>query len=78
MYSLSVTEDVSFRTLIFGAMDTTSSALAITLSLLVEHPDVQDKLRAEILAALNGEDMDYDTLVSLPYLDAVCRETLRL
>jgi len=25
-----------------------------------------------------GEDLDYDQLVTLPYLDAVCRETLRL
>ncbi|KAI0628909.1 cytochrome P450 [Trametes polyzona] len=66
-------------TFIFAAMDTTSTALAITLSLLAEHPDVQEKLRKEILeASPNGEDLAYDTLVSLPYLDAVCRETLRL
>ena len=27
----------------------------------------------------NGErDLEYDDLVSLPYLDAICRETLRL
>ena len=48
------------------------------LSLLAEHPEVQDKLRKEILEASKGEDLDYDSLVSLPYLDAVCRETLRL
>ncbi|KAI0355248.1 cytochrome P450 [Trametes cingulata] len=65
-------------TFIFAAMDTTSNALAITLSLLAEHPDVQERLRREILEASNGEDLGYDTLVSLPYLDAVCRETLRL
>ncbi|KAI0823770.1 cytochrome P450 [Trametes gibbosa] len=66
-------------TFIFAAMDTTSNALSITLSLLAEHPDVQEKLRKEILEASNGgEDLEYDTLVSLPYLDAVCRETLRL
>ncbi|EIW61094.1 cytochrome P450 [Trametes versicolor FP-101664 SS1] len=65
-------------TFIFAAMDTTSNALSITLSLLAEHPDVQEKLRKEIIEASNGEDLGYDTLVSLPYLDAVCRETLRL
>ncbi|KAI0648564.1 cytochrome P450 [Trametes meyenii] len=65
-------------TFIFAAMDTTSNALSIILSLLAEHPDVQEKLRKEILEASNGEDLDYDALVSLPYLDAVCRETLRL
>ncbi|KAI0754321.1 cytochrome P450 [Daedaleopsis nitida] len=65
-------------TIILAAMDTTSTALASTLQLLAEHPDVQMKLRSEIVEASNGEDLDYDTLVSLPYLDAVCRETLRL
>ena len=59
-------------------MDTTSNALSMILSLLAEHPEVQDKLREEILQASKGEDLDYDSLVSLPYLDAVCRETLRL
>ncbi|KAI0716897.1 cytochrome P450 [Earliella scabrosa] len=68
-------------TLIFAAMDTTSNALSITLLLLSEHPEVQQKLRDEILAAHDrsgGGMLDYDTLVALPYLDAVCRETLRL
>ena len=59
-------------------MDTTSNALSIILQLLAEHTDVQDKLRKEILDASYGEDLDYDALVSLPYLDAVCRETLRM
>ncbi|KAL1682617.1 cytochrome P450 [Schizophyllum commune] len=66
-------------TLIFAAMDTTSSALSRTLSLLVQHPDVQERLRAEIRAAKKDHDvLSYDQLDSLPYLDAVCRETLRL
>lgn len=68
------------RTFIVAAMDTTSNALSMTFSLLAEHPEVQKKLRKEIMEASNGglEDIDYDTLVSLPYLDAVCRETLRM
>ncbi|KAJ3559692.1 hypothetical protein NM688_g189 [Phlebia brevispora] len=65
-------------TLVFAATDTTSNALARTLNLLAEHQDVQDKVRAELLAASQGEDIPYDQLVDLPYLDAVCRETLRL
>lgn len=60
-------------------MDTTSNALSITLYLLAKHPDVQEKLRQEILNAQNGgNDIDYDDLTRLPYLDAICRETLRL
>jgi len=62
-------------------MDTTSSALSRTLSILATHPEVQDKLQKEILDALEkngGRDFSHDELTSLPLLDAVCRETLRL
>ncbi|THV04401.1 cytochrome P450 [Dendrothele bispora CBS 962.96] len=67
------------RTLIFAAMDTTSGALARVLHLLSIRPAVQDRLRQEIIEARSGNgDIPYDQLVSLPYLDAICRETLRL
>jgi len=68
------------RTFIFAAMDTTSNALSRTLNVLATHPEVQDKLRQEILNALekSGGGFSYEELVSLPLLDAVCRETLRL
>ncbi|KAJ8692686.1 hypothetical protein PTI98_009979 [Pleurotus ostreatus] len=69
-----------YRTLTFAAVDTTSGALGRTLHLLSEHPEVQAKVREEIRTAKEkfGGDLPYDELVSLPYLDAVCRETLRL
>ncbi|THH11078.1 hypothetical protein EW146_g8172 [Bondarzewia mesenterica] len=64
--------------LIFAAMDTTSSALSRTLDLLSVHQDIQDKLRAELTEAREmSNDSDFDTLHALPYLEAVCRETLR-
>ncbi|KAK7466278.1 hypothetical protein VKT23_005006 [Stygiomarasmius scandens] len=68
------------RVLIFAAMDTTSTAMSRALSLLSTRPDVQDQLRKEILEARkeHGGRIPYNELVSLPYLDAVCRETLRL
>ncbi|KZT66921.1 cytochrome P450 [Daedalea quercina L-15889] len=67
-------------TFIFAGMDTTSNALSRTLDLLCKYPDVQDKLRAEILEAVreHGPEIPYDVLVELPYMDAVCRETLRV
>ncbi|EKM59451.1 uncharacterized protein PHACADRAFT_249950 [Phanerochaete carnosa HHB-10118-sp] len=66
-------------TLVFAATDTTSNALSRIFQLLAEHQDVQDKMRAELVeASPSGEDIPYDTLVALPYIDAVCRETLRL
>lgn len=66
-------------TLLFAATDTTSGALSRTVHLLAEHPEVQQKLREEIIAAKGTRDqIPYDELSALPYLDAVCRETLRL
>ncbi|KII83611.1 hypothetical protein PLICRDRAFT_445033 [Plicaturopsis crispa FD-325 SS-3] len=66
-------------TLIFAAFDTTSSALSRILCLLAEHPEVQEKLRTEITEARQEKgDLDYDDLVALPYLEAICRETLRV
>ncbi|KAI0072733.1 cytochrome P450 [Panus rudis PR-1116 ss-1] len=67
------------NTIIFAASDTTSNALARILHTLVVHQDAQEKLRQEIGDFRDsGEDLTYDRLVELPYLDAICRETLRL
>lgn len=68
------------RTITFAAMDTTSNALSRILYLLSIHPDVQNQLRQEIREARikAGGDVGYEALCSLPYLDAVCRETLRV
>ncbi|KAL6304705.1 cytochrome P450 monooxygenase [Sparassis latifolia] len=66
-------------TLTFAATDTTSNTLAQILQLLAQHHDVQDKLRQELLKAGQGDEpFSYDQLMQLPYLDAVCRETLRV
>ncbi|KAJ3510386.1 hypothetical protein NLJ89_g4707 [Agrocybe chaxingu] len=67
--------------LVFAAVDTTSSALSRILYLLATHKDVQENLRQEVRNArkeCDGQDLNHDKLLALPYLDAVCRETLRL
>lgn len=67
--------------LTFAATDTTSGALSRILYLLARHPDVQGKLRLQIKDACfqaGGEDLSYNALDGLPYLDAVIRETMRL
>ncbi|KAI0294461.1 cytochrome P450 [Multifurca ochricompacta] len=65
--------------LVLAATDTTSSALSRILHILSLHPEAQEKLRNELKGACEAnEELPYDQLVSLPYLDAVCRETLRL
>ncbi|THG96245.1 hypothetical protein EW026_g5553 [Hermanssonia centrifuga] len=67
-------------TMLFAGTDTTSNALARTLHLLSIHPDVQERLRDEVIQAANiyGRDIPYEQLFELPFLDAVCRETLRV
>ncbi|KAH9057442.1 cytochrome P450 [Lactarius vividus] len=65
--------------LVNAATDTTSSALSRILHLLALHPKVQDELRKELNEVFEeNEELRHDQLVSLPFLEAVCRETLRL
>ncbi|KAI0737376.1 cytochrome P450 [Daedaleopsis nitida] len=67
-------------TFIIAGVDTTSNAMSRMLQLLADNQDVQDKLRNELLEAHEqyGDMIPYDELSQLPFLDAVCRETLRL
>ncbi|KAI0833271.1 cytochrome P450 [Trametes gibbosa] len=65
-------------TLILAGMDTTSNALCLILTHLAEHPDIQQELREEILNSGADKGLEFDTLMNLPLLEAVCRETLRL
>lgn len=46
--------------------------------LLALHQDVQHELRREIRNATSEGDLTYDKLMALPYLEAICKETLRL
>ncbi|KLO11217.1 cytochrome P450 [Schizopora paradoxa] len=70
--------------LIFGAQDTTSSALSRILQILSkpENAKLQNALREEIELALeekNDDELGYeDVMDRLPLLDAVMKETLRL
>ncbi|GLB43769.1 putative cytochrome P450 [Lyophyllum shimeji] len=61
-------------------LDPTISALSATIHMLAKNPSAQDQLRNEINGASGNRDdeIPYDVLVDLPFLDAVCRETLRL
>ncbi|KAH9039749.1 cytochrome P450 [Lactarius hengduanensis] len=69
----------NLRVFIIAGTDTTSSALSRILHVLSLHPDAQDKLRKELKEAHeDNEELTHDQLVSLPFLEAVCRETLRL
>ncbi|KAF8164342.1 cytochrome P450 [Mycena galopus ATCC 62051] len=64
--------------IMFAATDTTSTSTSRALQELARHPEIQLRLRDEVTNAVVHGDMDYDALCNLPFLEAVCRETLRL
>ncbi|XP_071580573.1 cytochrome P450 6k1-like isoform X1 [Temnothorax nylanderi] len=63
-----------------AGFETSSTTIAFTLYELAVHPEIQDRLRKEILDALDetGGKITYDMILSLPYLDMVVSETLRM
>ncbi|KAF8659052.1 hypothetical protein AX16_001924 [Volvariella volvacea WC 439] len=66
-------------TLMFGATDTSSAAISRILYLFAKNPETQERLRDEVTQMLHEKkELTYENLESLAYLDAVCRETLRL
>jgi cytochrome P450 len=58
--------------------ETTATALSWATLLLAEHPAVLADLLDEIAGHLPIEDIDADTLMALPLLDAVVKEAMRL
>nr|NP_001352298.1 cytochrome P450 6k1-like [Trachymyrmex cornetzi] len=63
-----------------ASYETSSTTMAFTLYELARHPEVQNRLRKEILNALDGTDgkITYNMVMSLPYLDMVVSEILRM
>ncbi|XP_035786807.1 probable cytochrome P450 313a1 [Anopheles albimanus] len=65
---------------IYAGHETSSITISNTLLFLAMHPDVQEQVVAEIrqhCGAL-GEDIRYETLQELVYLEMVLKESLRL
>ena len=83
-------EDIlnTINTFIFAGTDTTSLALTWSFFLLSHYPDIQTRLRNELLSVLPTtplQDLTIDEIQSLytavselPYLDNVVKEVLRL
>ncbi|XP_016989948.1 probable cytochrome P450 309a2 [Drosophila rhopaloa] len=66
-------------TVMLDGYDTTGTALLHALYYLAEYPAVQQKLRMEILSSLeSNKSLDFERLCSLPYLEQVVYESLRL
>ncbi|MGB7442239.1 MAG: cytochrome P450 [Coleofasciculaceae cyanobacterium] len=63
-------------TMLFAGHETTASALAWAFYWIHRLPEVREKLLQELDSL--GEEDDYTAVAKLPYLNAVCSETLRL
>lgn len=63
-------------TLLVAGHETTSITMAWAINHLMRNPEVMAKLRAEVEALPEGHSAE--DCIELPYLTAVCQETLRL
>lgn len=70
-------------TMLAAGHHSTQSALTSTIALLCEHQETQTRLRDEVVLLLStAEEMGWDQAIAkvaqIPYLQAVCHESLRL
>lgn len=65
-------------TMMIAGHETTANALSWLWVLLDRHPEEQERLRAELIAATGGRPPTVDDVSRLPRLKAVISETLRL
>ncbi|KAJ7062885.1 cytochrome P450 [Mycena amicta] len=73
-----IIRDSIFNILIAGR-DTTAATLTFGVYMLAEHPEILEKLRAEILETVGTSRMPtYDDFRNMKYLRAFLNETLRL
>ncbi|CAD5235128.1 unnamed protein product [Bursaphelenchus xylophilus] len=63
---------------LLAGYDTTANVLTFTSYFLAKHPEVQEKLRAEIEEICVDQSPSYEQLNSLRYTEAVMKEALRL
>lgn len=63
-------------TILTAGHETTAITLAWIFYFLHRHPETLERLRAEVLGL--GPDPEPEAIARLPYLDAVCSETMRL
>ncbi|XP_034245161.1 probable cytochrome P450 4ac1 [Thrips palmi] len=63
----------------FGAnVETTVATVSWALKLLSMHPEVQERLFAEVTAVLGDRDVTVEDLPKMKYLDCVIKETMRM
>ncbi|MBZ0285804.1 MAG: cytochrome P450 [Anaerolineae bacterium] len=65
-------------TLFIAGHETTANALAWTLYLLAQHPEVETRLVEELQSVLDGRLPAFADLLCLPYTEMVIKESMRL
>ncbi|KAF8359913.1 hypothetical protein PRIPAC_94908 [Pristionchus pacificus] len=58
--------------------DTTANALSYTTWMLSRHPDIMKRCQEEVDDVCTNSSISYEDCQNLRYLDAVCKETLRV
>jgi cytochrome P450 len=65
-------------TLMLAGHETTANALTWAWMLLSQHPQVREKLQAELAEVLAGRSPTVDDIPNLPYANAVIKESMRI
>ncbi|GAA4009133.1 cytochrome P450 [Allokutzneria multivorans] len=65
-------------TLLVGGTETTATALAWVFHELGRHPEVEDRVRAEVTEVVGDRSVELADLERMPYLDQVLHEGVRL
>lgn len=65
-------------TLLIAGHETTATTLSWMFHWLSERPEIQDEARAEVLRVTGGQPLEASQVAELKYLDAICKETMRL
>jgi cytochrome P450 len=65
-------------TMLLGGYETTATALSWTWYLLSQHPEVENRLHAELDTVLAGQPPTVEQLDALPYTRMVIQEAMRL
>lgn len=65
-------------TIFFAGHETTAATMAWAFYLLSQHPDIEERLRAEVQSVLDGHAPTFADLPKLVYMQQVLNEVLRL
>ena len=67
-----------FLTFVFVGSETVTSLTRTMIFRMIEYPEVMQKVRLEIQEHIGNEEITFDKLKKLKYLDCVQKEVLRM